>query len=381
MRYHNKTEQKVWCDLFSQDVPDFQLMNNLTLAKLEQANFMKKLLFISLLWIAISCADNVNRKVIEKDPVNVGVLTVTPMSSQYYNVYVGEINASGSAIISTNHSGILEAINVEQGSHVKRGDVLAEVTSKNVLASYEISHATLRQAEDGYERIKKVHESGTVPDVKLVEIETQLAKAMAAARSAEESLEECKVKAPFNGTVSEVLVEEGIHVNPGTPILKLVDLSTIEISIPVPEGEIGKIRIGQKALIDVPALNIKNIDARVVLKGVTAASPSHTYRCTLEPEKKQTNLYPGMVCKVRLSEVSDSLRIRVPASAVEMDSNGRFVWVVKDGVVGRAYVTVDGYQEQGVIISSGLESGDKVIVKGAAKVSTGMKVNSVEQSF
>jgi hypothetical protein len=63
-----------------------------------------------------------------------------------------------------------------------------------------------------------------------------------------------------------------------------------------------------------------------------------------------------------------------------MDSNGRFVWVVNDGVVGRKYVTVDGYQEQGVIISSGLEPGDKVIVKGSAKVSTGMKVNSVEQA-
>jgi multidrug efflux system membrane fusion protein len=87
-----------------------------------------------------------------------------------------------------------------------------------------------------------------------------------------------------------------------------------------------------------------------------------------------------MVCKVRLSEVTESLRIRIPASAVEMDSNGRFVWVVNDGVVGRKYVTVDGYQEQGVIISSGLEPGDKVIVKGSAKVSTGMKVNSVEQA-
>jgi hypothetical protein len=64
-----------------------------------------------------------------------------------------------------------------------------------------------------------------------------------------------------------------------------------------------------------------------------------------------------------------------------MDSNGKFVWIVKDGVVGRSYVTVGGYQEQGVLISSGLEPGDKVIVKGAAKVSTGMKVNSVEQTF
>lgn len=337
-------------------------------------------MWVCLALIAVSCADRGNRKVIEKEPINVGVLTVTPMSSQYYNVYVGEINASGSAVISTNHSGILEAINVQQGTHVNRGDVLAEVISKNVQASYDISHASLRQAEDGYERVKKVHESGTVPDVKLVEIETQLEKARAAAKSAEESLEECRIKAPFNGTVSEVFVEQGIQVNPGTAILKLVDLSTIEVSIPVPEAEIGRIKIGQKALIDVPALDITGIEAHVELKGVTAASPSHTYRCTLVPEKKQTNLYPGMVCKVRLSEVAESLRIRIPASAVEMDSYGRFVWVVNDGVVGRKYVTVDGYQEQGVIISSGLEPGDKVIVKGSAKVSTGMKVNSVEQA-
>ena len=342
---------------------------------------MRKLILVCLVFMMVSCADRGNRKTIERELVNVGVMTVAPMSSQYYNVYVGEINASGTAIISTNHSGILDVINVEQGTRVNRGDVLAEVTSKNVIASYDIAHATLRQAEDGYERIKKVHQSGTVADVKLVEIETQLAKAQAAARSSEESLEECRLKAPFNGTVSEVLVEKGVHVNPGTPIVKLVDLSTIEVAIPVPEGEIGKIRIGQKALIDVPALGVTGIEAHVELKGVTAASPSHTYDCTLVLEEKRTDLYPGMVCKVRLSEVSDSLRIRIPASAVEMDSEGRFVWVVNEGVVGKTYVTVDGYQEQGVVISAGLEPGDMVIVKGAAKVSTGMKVNSVEQAF
>ena len=342
---------------------------------------MRKLVLLCLSLIAVSCADKGNRKITEKDPVNVGVLTVTPMSSQYYKIYVGEIDASGSAVISTNHSGILEAINVQQGTKVKKGAVLAEVESKNVRATYDISHATLRQAEDGYERIKKVHESGTVADVKLVEIETQLAKAKAAARSSEISLEECKIKAPFNGTVSNILVEQGVQVNPGTPILKLVDLSTIEVGIPVPEAEIGLIKIGQKALIDVPALNIEGIEAKVSLKGVTASSPSHTYKCTLVPLKKQTELYPGMVCKVRLSEVSETLRIRIPASAVEMDSNGRFVWVVQDGVVGRKYVTVDGYQDHGVVISSGLEPGEKIIVKGAAKVSTGMKVNSVEQTF
>ena len=342
---------------------------------------MKKLILVGLVLIAVSCGGNQKRKSTQKEPVNVGVLTVTPMSSQYYNVYVGQVKASGTALISTNHGGVLEAIHVGQGSQVKAGDVLAEVTSKNVLASYEISHATLRQAEDGFERVKKVHESGTVADVKMVEIETQLAKARAAARSSEESLEECKIKAPFNGTVSKVLVERGVHVNPGSAILKLVDLSTIEIDIPVPEGEIGQIRVGQKALIDVPALGLVGIEAQVASKGVVALSPSHTYECILVPEKPQTDLFPGMVCKVRLSKESDSLRIGIPASAVEMDSEGRFVWTVKDGIVEKTYVTVNGYQERGIIISAGLEPGDKVIVKGGSKVSTGMKVNTVEQAF
>lgn len=342
---------------------------------------MKKLILVGLVMIAVSCGGNQKRKSTQKEPVNVGVLTVTPMSSQYYNVYVGQVKASGTALISTNHGGVLEAIHVGQGSRVKAGDVLAEVTSKNVLASYEISHATLRQAEDGYERVKKVHESGTVADVKMVEIETQLAKARAAARSSEESLEECKIKAPFNGTVSKVLVERGVHVNPGSAILKLVDLSTIEIDIPVPEGEIGQIRVGQKALIDVPALGLVGIEAQVASKGVVALSPSHTYECILVPEKPQTDLFPGMVCKVRLSKESDSLRIGIPASAVEMDSEGRFVWTVQDGIVEKTYVTVNGYQERGIIVSAGLEPGDKVIVKGGSKVSTGMKVNTVEQAL
>ena len=103
---------------------------------------MRKLVLLCFALIALSCADKVNKKKGEKEPVNVGVLTVAPMSSQYYKVYVGEINASGSAIISTNHSGVLESIKVHQGTYVKKGDVLAEVVSKNVLASYEISHAT-----------------------------------------------------------------------------------------------------------------------------------------------------------------------------------------------------------------------------------------------
>ena len=78
---------------------------------------MRKLTSICLVCtlIATACADKGNRKIAENAPVNVGIITATPMSSQYYNVYIGEINASGSAVISSNHPGTLDVINVKQG--------------------------------------------------------------------------------------------------------------------------------------------------------------------------------------------------------------------------------------------------------------------------
>ncbi|MBO7248870.1 MAG: efflux RND transporter periplasmic adaptor subunit, partial [Bacteroidales bacterium] len=68
------------------------------------------------------------------------------------------------------------------------------------------------------------------------------------------------------------------------------------------------------------------------------------------------------------------LSLVLPSSAIETGTNGRYVWVVKDGVVAKQNVNIGGYKGNGVVVSSGLQVGDAVIVEGAAKVSTGMEV-------
>lgn len=342
---------------------------------------MKKLFYLFVVLSLVSCAEKRQKKNEVKTPVKVGVITIASSQSLDSKVYIGEVDAVGSVIISAGHLGELTSINVKQGSEVIEDQVVAEITSKNVLATYEMSQATLRQAEDGYERVKKVHQTGTIADVKMIEIETQLAKARAAAKASEQSLEECKIKAPFSGVVSSITAERGITVNPGTAIMTIVDISTIEIDIPVPEGEIGKLKIGQPAYVDVPALGLENIEAKLKTKGVTADFLSHTYICTVAPLKRVPDLLPGMVCKVKIPDLQASSSIVIPSSSVEVDSDGKFVWTVKNGKVHKTYVTVKGYKDRGIVISSGLETGDSVIVKGASKVSTGMAVETVEQSI
>lgn len=337
-------------------------------------NNLLKILALALPLVVACSEGGKSKKQTVSHPVSVDVIYVQHTQHLIEDNYVGELVASESVVISAKHIGTIEKIDVAQGKVVKKGDVLCEIDSRNAKSSYEISQATLRQAEDGYERVKKVHKSGTVADVKLVEIETALAKARAMAQASKESLEECSMRAPFSGTISNVYVEQGIDVSLGTPLFKLVDVSTIKVRIHVPEAEIGKLTKGQKARVDVPALGLNGLKAKIVQKGVVASSLSHTYECTLELVDSSTGLMPGMVSKVHIPKTDTDLSIIIPASAVETGTDSRYVWTVKDGKVAKTDVTIGGYSGKGVVVTSGLSVGDAVIVQGAAKVSTGMTV-------
>ncbi len=309
--------------------------------------------------------------------VNVQVQEVCSSQNVNSKSYVGTVEPSKSTILSCRYPGTLVNLAVTQGQWVKKGDVIAEVDAQSVKSSLEMAQATLEQAQDGYDRLKKVHESGSVADVKMVEIETQLAQAEASLKAAQQAYDDCTIKAPYAGVISDVYVDEGIELSLAEAIAKIVDASSLEITFPVPENEIGSVAVGNTARVIVPALNDAEFDCKIAKKGVTASPLSHSYECTLKPSAGADGLMPGMVTKVYLSQDSGE-RIVIPAGAVKTSEGGRYVWVNDGGKAKRVDVTIDGFFGDGVIVSSGLQEGDRLIVKGGQKVSNGMLVNEVE---
>ena len=318
----------------------------------------------------------------EKSPVTVSVISVGSSSSCSGDVYVGQVCASRSAVVTAPYGGTLVSSSVSQGDRVKASQELAKVESSGVQSSYEMACATLRQAEDGYQRLSKVYGSGSVADVKMVEMQTNLEKARAAEASARKAVEDCTLKAPFSGVVGEIYAEEGEQLMVSAPVVKIVDVNSLQIKIPVPEGEISSLNIGRKAYMSVPAVSLKDVPLRLVRKGVVASSLAHTYECVLEPLSFVPSLMSGMVCKVTFEDKDVRSRMLVPASVVRTDMQGRYVWTVdEDDIVHKVFVKVDGFSGDGVVISEGLSDGDRVIVDGVSRVSTGMKVKTVEKQF
>lgn len=333
---------------------------------------------VALAAVAAACMRTDRADTESDDLVGVHVMTVDEVSSVHYRTYAGEAEAIRSVMLTAPYPGRLSALSVVKGGRVGQGDVVAEVESDAVKSSFDMSQASLKQAEDGYERLKKVYGSGGVPEVKMVEMETALAKAEAAASAAEKALEACMIKAPFEGTVSGIFCHQGEELQVAAPVMKIVDEKSIEIRFSVPENEISGISEGASAFVDIPALGLCMIRAEVVAKGVEASLLSHAYECFLKTEEPVRGLLPGMVCKVIMDSDVLSGNI-VPANVIQRDMDGTYVWTVKDGKVCRTNLVLDGFAGKGVLVKEGLSKGDLVIVEGFQKVSTGMKVKVISE--
>ena len=311
-----------------------------------------------------------------REPVKVEVMEVRFSAESSSNSYIGSIEPARASSLSAKHSGTLSSLSVKAGDRVSKGQVIAVIESQTVNSTREMAHATLEQAEDGYRRASQVYESGGVADVKMVEISTQLSKARAAAATADKALEDCSIKAPFDGYISDIYAEEGVELDVFAPIARIMDISELEIHIKVPENELNSIQQGQQASMDVPAAGIQDVRCRVERKGISASALSHSFDCTLKPLAAVPGLMPGMVCRIRMDGEGAEGCV-VPAAILQTGKEGRYLWVVRDGRVCRQDVKTGGFAGKGVLISEGLQEGDLVIVRGYQKVSSGMEVQTV----
>ena len=352
--------------------------------------------------------------------VPVKVTTVETDSMSRAQQYVGTIEADKSVTLSFETGGLIRNIYVKEGQKVQKGELLAELDDRTARNAYQAAKVTLEQAEDGYKRAESVYKKGSLPEVKWVEIQTQLNQAKSMADICLKNVENCKMYATQSGTIGNkaiakpmattttgiatyvwiitkekpvshrehVLlidaskcfeqrrkpignkrVEAGDNVMPFQPVMQLLDMGKISVKVYIPEKEIAQTRVGQRARIYVTAMDT-SFKGCIREIGVIADPLSHAYPVSIVLDRVPSNLLPGMVCKVDIQNGSHyEVGIEVPANAVQLGNDGRsFVWVADGEKAHKCYVTTGDFTAKGVWITEGLQQGDKVIVEGFHKI-------------
>lgn len=305
-------------------------------------------------------------------PVEISVIENTDDNS--FRNYVGTSKSEMKLPVSFPLGGTLTGIYVKNGQAVKRGTVLARVDATSAKSMHDAAVATLNQAQDGYNRLKQVHDEGGISEVRWVQMETDLEKARQTEITTRKHLEECTLRAPQDGYISMDERTTGEILPPSVPFCHIIDMNKIIVEFSVPEKEIGIIQIGDKAEATFPGLNDKKKTIEIIDKGFVSNPLGHTYTIKAKVPVDDKDVLPGMVAKIRLS-LSEVSGIIVPSSCVVTMPEGADVWVVKDGKARRRNIKVGGFVKNGVVVESGLSSGDTIITVGYQKLYNGAKVS------
>lgn len=324
-----------------------------------------------------------NDKPTEAPPVRVSVMAVSAGGAAAGQPYSGTVAAASDATVSFAVAGTVEALYAQEGQKVSQGQLLGRLKEGDYANANNIAQAELAEAQDGYDRLKKLYDADALPQVKWVEMQQKLKQAQNAADIAARALRETKLYSPMAGVVSRKLADVGQNVAPVEPVYEIVSADALTVDVSVPENEIGGFSVGQAATVTFKGLPL--IEGKVTQKSVVADPLTRSYKVKVAIGSEGGKVLPGMVGTVVFAPApaeaapEGPAEVMLPSQAVVLANDNRtFVWVVENGRARQRFVKANELVANGILIESGLNPGDTVIVAGMQKVGSGSQVEIVE---
>ncbi|HLJ12188.1 MAG TPA: efflux RND transporter periplasmic adaptor subunit, partial [Planctomycetaceae bacterium] len=321
-------------------------------------------------------------------------------------VATGYLESRWQAKIGARTPGRVEVINVEEGTRVEAGQVLAVLEHADLEASLAAVEATLlrakaalaeqdvviQQTQREFERAERLWKSKLVAESNYDEAKfkyegavarreslvADIALADARRREAQQMKENMFIRAPFNGTVISKDAEVGESILPGGmgeasgrgSAVTVADLDHLEVECDVKEDYIGRVMPGQAAEVAVDAVPKERYQGRVRKVIPMGNRARATIKVKVEIVNVDERLFPDMSATVYFlppetasSEETQSRRVFCESEAISSDEAGRFVWILDDGErVRRNDVTTGAARDGRTEITSGLAGGERVVI-------------------
>ena len=299
--------------------------------------------------------------------------------------FPGTVRASNRVDLAFQVQGPLTELNVIEGQEVERGFVIAQIDPRDFRSARNAAKARFDRAQGDFERDKTLYEQGHVAKARLDRTAAQRDIAQSELEQAAKRLNDATLRAPFDGVIARRYVENFQDVRQKEPIVSLQDVTNLEIVMNLPESIISQRSQSEpRANIWAKFDSAPDEELPLTIKEVAAeADPTtRTYEVTASFELPEgANILPGMTASV-IGEVQDdgtSLTMSVPSSAIfgePQGGTGVFVWIVDEATmqVDRRAVTVGPLSGGNIVVTSGLNLGDRVVTAGVHYLRSGQKV-------
>ena len=315
---------------------------------------------------------------------NIPLITTFKATHEEFNHMLelqGSVTTKNLLVITPEYNGILTNVYVKEGQKVSKGQILAKIDDGGLgqqLAQVQIQSDL---AKTTFERQKRLWDQKIGSEIQYLQAKSTYESQAAAVNQMNQQIAKTTVRAPFSGTIDDILTEQGSVVAAGqSQLMRIINLDDMYIETEVPERYVADITVGKKVEVEFPVLG-KTMDATVRQASNFINPANRTFKVEIAVPNKEKSIKPNLTARLRINDYTSEKALLIPQSIISENSEGdQYVYVVKnknaqgEGIANRVIIKTGKTQGDVIEVLEGIEDGTEIIEEGARSVRDGQTV-------
>lgn len=312
----------------------------------------------------------------------VKLISVEAASTIESRSYPAIIKAATYRELSFQVSGLIEALPIKEGAEITQGAIIAQLDRRDFQSRLDAAQSQFNNAKAEYDRAVRLDKENAIAKSSLELRSSQLEVAQSQLETATKALEDTVLRAPIDGRITKLNVDQLQNVQAGMPIVSMIGNDGLQAVINVPAGLVSRVnqRKDKTAFVTLDTLPDQQLPATFGEATLEADTSSQTFRLAFRFEMSgDLMILPGMTATVTLSSSSiEELpsATAVPMAAILAEADTKYVWLVDESTmkVSKREIQVGEMIGESLQVTSGLDQGDIIVGAGAHYLSEGMEV-------
>jgi len=311
-------------------------------------------------------------------PVPVQVSKISLNNYQEYGDFYGTIEGFKEANLISHSGGEVQDILIKSGDHVKKGQNLCNIDGSIAKVRYDSAVLAQQIARKDYDRILLHKKNGNASDLQVSKIKLAWLQAKNSSLEAKKAMESSFCQSPIEGVVTGVNIKQYENLSPGSPTISIARIAQVRMLVGVPESEASVYDKGRPVKVLLNSEPQKHWNGTLDNLALKINRKDKTFTAEVWVDNPDLTLKPGLTAKARILKYDLQDKIVIPSQAILVRDQKQVVMIADENQVARSReVSIMTSYNDKAVIASGINQGEKLIVKGQNLVIDGAKIKVV----
>jgi len=302
----------------------------------------------------------------------------------HYLELQGNVSTKKLLTIYPEYSGVLSRVFIKEGQRVTKGQLLAKVDDGGMSQQLAQAQIQANLSKTTFERQQRLWNQKIGSEIQFLQAKSNYEAQAAAVKQINQQIAKTTVRAPFSGTIDEIITEQGSVVGAGqSSLMRIVNLDDMYIETDVPESYITNVVKGKIVEVEFPVLG-KTIETKVRTAGGVINPTNRTFKVEIAVPNKDHSIKPNLTAKLKINDYTNENALLIPLSIISENAKGeQYIYVVgnknsnKEGVANRVIIETGKSQGDLIEVLKGIKNDAEIIKEGARTVKDGQTVKVI----